>query len=178
VEEVFDDQVACADLIVLTKADLLDAAALETAKARVAACLPRAVKIVTAENGHLDPAVLTGLGLAVEDDIDNRHTHHDHEEDHDHDDFDSFVIDLPEVSDPDALAKRVAETAASQDVLRVKGFIAVSGKPMRLQVQAVGPRVTHYFDRPWGEGETRASRLVVIGEKGIDREKIAALLAA
>lgn len=178
VEEVFEDQVACADLIVLTKADLLDAAALEAAKARVAEHLPRAVKIVTAENGRLDPAVLTGLGLAVEDDIDSRHTHHDHEEDHDHDDFDSFVVDIAEIRDPEALARRISETAAAEDVLRIKGFVSVEGKPMRLQVQAVGPRVSHYFDRPWGEGEARASRLVVIGEKGIDREKIAALLAA
>lgn len=178
VEEVFEDQVACADLIVLSKADLLDAAALEAAKARVAEHLPRAVKIVAAENGRLDPAVLTGLGLAVEDDIDSRHTHHDHEEDHDHDDFDSFVVDIAEINDPEALARRISETAAAEDVLRIKGFVAVEGKPMRLQVQAVGPRVSHYFDRPWGEGEARASRLVVIGEKGIDREKIAALLAA
>lgn len=178
VEEVFEDQVACADLIVLTKADLLDAAALDAAKARVAEHLPRAVKIVTAENGRLDPAILTGLGLSVEDDIDNRHTHHDNEEDHDHDDFDSFVIDLPEVSDPEALAKRIAETAEAEDVLRIKGFVSVAGKPLRLQVQAVGPRVSHYFDRPWGAGEARLSRLVVIGEKGIDRDRIAARLAA
>ena len=178
VEEVFEDQVACADLIVLTKADLLDAVALEAAKGRVAEHLPRAVKIVTSENGRLDPAILTGLGLAVEDLIDARPTHHDHEEDHDHDDFDSFVVELAEVREPEALAKRISETAEAEDVLRIKGFVAVEGKAMRLQVQAVGPRVTHYFDRPWGEGEVRASRLVVIGEKGIDREKIAALLAA
>ncbi|MCX8998052.1 cobalamin biosynthesis protein CobW [Rhizobiaceae bacterium BDR2-2] len=178
VEEVFEDQVACADLIVLTKADLLDPAALEAAKARIAEHLPRAVKIVTAENGRLDPAVLTGLGLAVEDDIDSRHTHHDHEEDHDHDDFDSFIVDLAEIRDPEALAKRISETAEAEDVLRIKGFVSVAGKPMRLQVQAVGPRVSHYFDRPWGEGEARLSRLVVIGEKGIDRDRIAALLAA
>lgn len=178
VEEVFEDQVACADLIVLTKADLIDAAALEAAKARIAEHLPRAVKIVAAENGRLDPAVLTGLGLAVEDVIDERHTHHDHEEDHDHDDFDSFVVEIPETGDPEALAKRISETAEAQDVLRIKGFVSVTGKPMRLQVQAVGPRVTHYFDRPWNDGEKRTSRLVVIGEKGIDRAKIAALLAA
>ena len=178
VEEVFEDQVACADLIVLTKADLLSLEALEAARARVAEHLPRAVKIVTAENGRLDPAILTGLGMAVEDDIDNRHSHHDHEEEHDHDDFDSFVVEIAEITEPEALAKRITKTAEAQDVLRIKGFVSVAGKPMRLQVQAVGPRVNHYFDRPWGEGEARLSRLVVIGEKGIDRERIAALLTA
>ena len=178
VEEVFEDQIACADLIVLTKGDLLDAAGLERAKAHINAHLPKAAKIIVASNGVIDPAVLIGLGLAVEEDIDNRHTHHDEEEDHDHDEFDSFVVELDAVTDADALAVRISEAAASENVLRIKGFVEVSTKPMRLQVQAVGSRVNHYFDRPWAAGEVRRSRLVVIGEKGINREKIERMLAA
>jgi len=136
------------------------------------------VKIVSAANGVVDPGVLIGLGLAVEDDIENRKTHHDDELDHDHDDFDSFVVDLPAVADAEALAARISATAEAQNVLRIKGFVEVANKPMRLQVQAVGSRVNHYFDRAWGVGETRQSRLVVIGEKGIDRAAIERILAA
>ena len=178
VEEVFEDQVACADMIVLTKSDLLDAAGLATARDRVSAHLPRAVKIVSAANGAIDPAVLIGLGLAVEDDIENRKTHHDDELDHDHDDFDSFVVDLAAVTDAEQLAARISATAEAENVLRIKGFVEVANKPMRLQVQAVGSRVNHYFDRAWAPGEARASRLVVIGEKGIDRAAIERMLAA
>ncbi|CDZ62767.1 cobalamin biosynthesis protein CobW [Neorhizobium galegae] len=178
VEEVFEDQVACADMIVLTKSDLLDAAGLATARDRVAAHLPRAVKIVSAANGAIDPAVLIGLGLAVEDDIENRKTHHDDELDHDHDDFDSFVVDLAAVTDAEQLAARISATAEAENVLRIKGFVEVANKPMRLQVQAVGSRVNHYFDRAWAPGEARTSRLVVIGEKGIDRAAIERMLAA
>ncbi|MGV1908091.1 cobalamin biosynthesis protein CobW [Agrobacterium cavarae] len=178
VEEVFEDQIACADLIVLTKGDLLDADGLERAKAHITEHLPKAAKIVVASRGQIDPAVLIGLGLAVENDIENRHTHHDDEEDHDHDEFDSFVVELGAVSDPDALAERIAQTAASENVLRIKGFVEISSKPMRLQVQAVGARVNHYFDRPWAAGEVRRSALVVIGEKGLNREKIEQMLAA
>jgi len=178
VEEVFEDQIACADLIVLTKGDLLDADGLERAKAHIGEHLPKAAKIVVASHGQIDPAVLIGLGLAVENDIENRHTHHDDEEDHDHDEFDSFVVELGAVSDPEALAERIAQTAASENVLRIKGFVEVSAKPMRLQVQAVGSRVNHYFDRPWAAGEVRRSALVVIGEKGLNREKIEQMLAA
>lgn len=178
VEEVFEDQIACADLIVLTKGDLLDADCLERAKAHITEHLPKAAKIVVASHGQIDPAVLIGLGLAVENDIENRHTHHDDEEDHDHDEFDSFVVELGAVSDPEALAERIAQTAASENVLRIKGFVEVSSKPMRLQVQAVGSRVNHYFDRPWAAGEVRRSALVVIGEKGLNREKIEQMLAA
>ena len=178
VEEVFEDQIACADMIVLTKSDLLGSDGLSTARERVAAHLPRAVKIVVSANGAVDPAVLIGLGLAVEDDIENRKTHHDDELDHEHDDFDSFVVELSSVTDAEELARKIAATAEAENVLRIKGFVDVTNKPMRLQVQAVGSRVNHYFDRAWTPGEKRESRLVVIGEKGMDRAAIERMLAA
>lgn len=178
VEEVFEDQIACADLVILTKADLLDEKGLEIATAHVTEHLPRAVRIVPASNGVVDPAVFIGLGLAVEDDIENRKTHHDDELDHEHDDFDSFVLDLSAIADPTELSQRIADVTAAEKVLRIKGYVEVAGKPMRLLVQAVGPRVNHYFDRPWGPDEERRSRLVVIGEKGIDAAKIEKILAA
>ena len=178
VEEVFGDQVACADLIVLSKADLLDDAGRAAARARVERHLGRAVKIVAGEHGRVDPAVLLGQGMAVEEVIDARRTLHDDEPEHDHDDFDSFVVELPAVARPEALAERVARASEAADVLRVKGFAEVAGKPMRLVVQAVGPRVSHHFDRPWAAGEARGTRLVVIGLKGLDRAAVEAILAA
>lgn len=172
IEEVFEDQIACADLIVLNKSDLIDAAALDRARTKIAGMLPRTVKVIATAEGRIDPAALLGLGLATEDDIENRRTRHDEEEEHDHDDFDSFVVDLPEIDDPAAITARVSELAKTTDVLRVKGFAAVHGKPMRLLVQAVGSRVTHHYDRPWSASENREGRLVVIGLKGIDRAAI------
>jgi cobalamin biosynthesis protein CobW len=172
IEEVFEDQIACADLVVLNKRDLLDAAGLDRAIASVMRALPRTVKIVTVSDGKVDPAALLGLGIGSEDDIENRRTRHDAEEDHDHDDFDSFVVPLPEIADPAALAARVAAVADTHDVFRVKGFVPVAGKPMRLLVQAVGLRVTHQYDRPWNASEAREGRLVVIGLKGLDRAAV------
>ncbi|TDU00772.1 MULTISPECIES: cobalamin biosynthesis protein CobW [Azorhizobium] len=172
VEEVFEDQIACADLVIISKSDLLDAAAAETAGARVSAALPRAVSVVRAAGGKVDPSVMLGLGLAVENEIENRKTHHDDELDHDHDDFDSFVVAIPEITDPAALAARVTAAAEAPDVLRVKGFAAVAGKPLRLLVQGVGPRVSHHFDRPWKAEEARRGALVVIGLKGFDRAAV------
>jgi cobalamin biosynthesis protein CobW len=176
IEEVFEDQIACADLVVLNKRDLLDAAGAAKAIAAIASVLPRAVKVITASAGKVDPAALIGLALGSEDDIDNRRTWHDQEAAHDHDDFDSFVLPLPEIADPGALAARVGTLAEIFDVLRVKGFAAVAGKPMRLQLQAVGARVTHQYDRPWNASEVRAGRLVVIGLKGFDRAAVARAL--
>ena len=134
------------------------------------------MKIVPTANGKVDAALLLGLGLAVEDDIENRKTHHDDELDHEHDDFDSFVIDIPAIANPDDLARRVSAAAEAENVLRVKGFVEVGGKPMRLLVQAVGPRVNHYYDRAWTAEDDRRSRLVVIGLKGLNRPAIEKIL--
>jgi cobalamin biosynthesis protein CobW len=176
IEEVFEDQIACADLVVLNKRDLIDAAGAEKALAALSGVLSRRVKVVTAADGKVDQALLLGLGVGTEDDIENRRTHHDDEADHDHDEFDSFVVPVGEIAEPAQLSARVAGLAEKFDVLRVKGFAAVAGKPLRLLVQAVGPRVTHQYDRPWAASESRQGRLVVIGLKGLDRAAVTAAL--
>ncbi len=173
IEEVFADQVACADLVVLNKRDLMDAAGVDKAQAALARVLPRSVKMITAADGKVDEALLLGLGVGTEDDIANRRTLHDAEAEHDHDDFDTFVVPLGEITDPAALAARIAALAENFDVLRVKGFVAVAGKPLRLLLQAVGSRVTQQYDRPWAGSEPRRGRLVVIGLKGLDRAAVA-----
>ena len=176
VEEVFEDQVACADLIILSKNDLLDEAGAARANAVLSEHISRAVKVVSTAQGKVDPSVLLGLGLAVEDDIENRKSHHDGMGDHEHDDFDTFVVEIPAVANPEDLARRVAEAADKENVLRVKGFVEVDAKPMRLLLQAVGPRVNHYYDRAWTAEDDRRSRLVVIGLKGLDRPAIEKIL--
>jgi len=176
IEEVFEDQIACADLVVLNKCDLLDQSGMDRASSVVAGALPRAVKMVRIADGKVDVAALLGLNVGTEADIENRKTHHDDELDHDHDEFESFVVPLPEIEDAHQLSKIVSATAEAAGVLRIKGFAAVRGKPMRLLVQAVGPRVTTHYDRQWTAAEKRETRLVVIGLKGLDQTKIVRML--
>lgn len=175
-EELFEEQIQCADLVVLNKMDLLDEGALAAATEAVGRHLRPAVKVVRCRDGRFDPAVILGLGAGVEDDLDTRPSHVDDGEDHDHDDFESFVVELDTVCDPEALEARIREVVAAHPVLRVKGFLHVAGKPMRQAVQGVGARIQRYFDRPWRAGETPSSRLVVIGTRGLDRPVIAAAL--
>ena len=172
-EEVYEDQLLCADLIILNKADLVSPERLETVVAEIRAVVPRAVKIVPTREGRIEAAVLLGIGAAAEDDLAARPSHHDAEEGHDHDDFDSFVLDVPALRNPQAFAEKLAGVAERHGVLRMKGFLAVADKPMRLLVQGVGTRFRQQFDRPWAAGEARRGRLVVIGEKGLDRAAIA-----
>jgi cobalamin biosynthesis protein CobW len=163
--EVFEDQIACADIILLTKADLAGEAGLAAARAAIAAEAPRTLPMLAVTDGVIDPKIILGIEAAAEDDIAARPSHHDGEDGHEHDDFVSVVIDLPEVADPDVLVAAIQRLAREQKALRAKGHIAVAGKPMRLLIQAVGERVRMQFDRPWGSAPRR-SQLVVIGERG------------
>jgi cobalamin biosynthesis protein CobW len=176
--EVFEDQILCADLILLSKADLAGEAGLAAARDVITAEMTRTVPMLAMTDGVIDPRVILGLNAAAEDDIAARPSHHDGEDDHEHEDFDSVVIDLPEVADVDALTAAIQRLAREQHILRVKGHVAVAGKPLRLLVQAVGERVRVQFDRPWGTAP-RLSQLVVIAEHhDIDPAAIKAVLGA
>ena len=177
-EELYNDQLACADMVVLNKTDLLDQAALERVSRDIAARLRPAVKTVRTRHGAIDAAVLLGLGAAAEDDLDARPSVHDGLDDHEHDDFESFVVAFGPVATPERLIERLAPLVAEHDILRIKGFVAVDGKDMRLLVQGVGGRLQYYYDRDWRAGEARVSRLVVIGERGLDAAAITAALKA
>ncbi len=176
--ELFEDQLACADMVILNKSDQMTKSERLSAERMVADHLRPSVKIVSATYGAIDARTLLGVDAAAEDDLASRHSHHDGENgEHDHDDFESFHVELPEIASPQPLLDRLAVAIAGHDILRVKGFLAVAGKEMRLVLQGVGGRLQHYYDRPWQTGEARASRLVVIGQKGLDRIAIAAALA-
>lgn len=162
--EVFEDQISCADIILLTKPDLAGPEGVAKAKEIIAAEAPRPLPVVEVAEGAVDVRVVLGLEAAAEDDMDARPSHHDGQDDHEHDDFESIIVELPEQTDPAQLVANIERLANDLNILRVKGYAAVQGKPMRLLVQAVGARVRHQYDRPWNPGEERRSRLVVIAE--------------
>ncbi len=177
IRELFEDQLNCADLVILSKTDLLAEGELESLSTRLLAQARPVTRLVAASHGQIDVAALIGTVAAVEDDMHNRLSHHEMEGEtqHDHDDFISFSVALGEVGREPLLA-RVAGVLSSHDVLRLKGFAAVKDSPSRLLVQAVGPRLQSYFDRPWNAGERRSTELVVIAGKSVDRAGIEALL--
>jgi cobalamin biosynthesis protein CobW len=175
-EEVFEDQLLCADLVILNKSDLMSAEQRRDVAAEIGRTLPRAVKVVEAQNGEVPIAVLLGLGAEAESDLGSRPSHHELEGEHDHDDFDTFIVDLPAFASPQVVVDRLARATAAHDILRMKGFVDIAGKPMRLLVQGVGARVQHQYDRRWPANAARQGRLVVIGEKGLDKAGIEALI--
>ena len=183
--ELFEDQVACADMIVVNKTDLLDKVQADALVVSLRSSARAGVQVVKTSMGKLPVDVLLGQGIGAEADLASRHElHHHHHEDvheheheHDHDAFESFVVNLGEISDAKQFADQTSEIIRTHNVLRLKGFAAVAGKPMRLTLQAVGPRVDTYFDQPFGAAP-RITRLVVIGQAGLDRMAIESALHA
>ncbi len=177
--ELFEDQVRAADMILLNKTDLLDAAQVLALMEQLSAQVRPGVRVVPVARGQVEPSIILGLGAAAEDDMDNRPSHHEleGEADHDHDEFVSFAIGLGEVEDRARLLERLRKAMAEHGILRAKGFVALKGKRARLVVQATGPRIESWFDRPWKPGEARASSLVVIGLRGLDETAVKESLA-
>lgn len=189
--ELFEDQIACADMIVVNKADLLAEGEADHLRAVLKSEARKGVQVVTATMGAIPVGVLLGQGVGAENDLDARHEvhhhHHDHDDDHHddhhhehehgHDEFESFIVEMGEITDANAFAEQVADVIRAHDILRLKGFAAIADKPMRLTLQAVGPRVDTYYDRPFGTAP-RLTRLVVIGQAGLDHAAIDAALRA
>jgi cobalamin biosynthesis protein CobW len=173
IEEVFEDQLACADLVVLSKSDLVSPEALSQIEARLTAVLRPGVRIVRSQ-GTLAPLVLIGLNSAAEDDMKARAGHHGEDEEHDHDDFDSIVVTPPPADSIEAMRSRVNNALNLTGVLRVKGHARITDKPAPIVVQGVGGRVELSFGRP---DVKQAEHLVVIGLKGFDGDAARRALA-
>ena len=172
IEELFRDQLNCADLVLLNKADLLDGNAFARVAAEVERELRTAVKAVRTRYAAIDAPILLGLDAAAEDDLRSRPSHHDDGEDHDHDAFEVLCVDFGAVAGPEAVVRALAPLVAEHDILRIKGFVAVAGKDMRLLVQGVGDHLHHYYDRDWRPDEERLSQLLFIGLQGLDGARI------
>lgn len=179
--ELFEDQLVCADMVVITKTDLVNDQQLAKVEHEIGHHMRKGTSIIKAKNGEVDLSVLLGLGLESEDNLQGRDSHHELEHDgepHEHDDFDSFSIDLEEADGKEALLSNLEATIRAHDILRLKGFAAIKGSPARLAIQAVGPRITSWFDRPWEGDEQRQSHLVVIGQSPLARDAISKDLGA
>jgi len=176
--EVFEDQISCADIILLSKADLAGETGVAQAREMITSTNPRQLPVLPMSEGVIDPRIVLGLNAAAEDDLDARPSHHDGHHDHEHDDFESIVVEMGEVSDPQALQDAIVKMARTRNILRVKGYVAVEGKPMRMLVQAVGERLRAQYDRPWGDAPRRTQLVVIAEHDNIDAAAIRAELGA
>lgn len=184
--ELYEDQIACADMIIINKADLLTSEETVELTQTLKENSRTGVQVIKSTNGALPIDVLLGQGVAAESDMKSRHElhhHHEHDEngdhvhhEHDHDDFESFVFSFGEIVHEELFIDKIISIIKEHDILRLKGFIAVKDKPMRMTIQAVGPRIDTYYDQPFGT-DLRATKLVVIGQSGLDQNAIKTALS-
>jgi cobalamin biosynthesis protein CobW len=182
-KELLEDQLSAADIVVVSKNDLLDDAARLAVKSIVDNKVGDAVKTTYISNGEVQLDVLMGIEAATEEKIKHVHNHHDdhhvhgehHEHAHDH--FDSFVIRLGEV-DEEKLQVILSKLITTKNIYRAKGFAALPDKPMRQVLQAVGKRLDVHFDRLWAADESRVTSLVFIGKDIVQADIKAELLQA
>lgn len=177
IEELFEDQLNCADLVVLTKVDCVSDEDRAQVERWLKAQLPEGVKVVPCHQGELSADLLLGFNAAVEDNLESRPSHHDHEEDHDHDeDIMALPLVLDRAFEPQDLIGRLEALVRSQEIYRIKGFVNVPNKPMRLVLQGVGQRFDTFYDRPWRTDELRQTQLIVIGHE-LDQAAIRTAIA-
>lgn len=176
IQELYEDQLGAADLIVMSKTDLISTEQCQQIEADINAHTDDSIKVISIKNGAINPTLILGLEAASEERIETLHSHHDHHHHHGkhhhhaHDDFDSLVISMGTV-DSDILLQQLEITIKEHNIIRAKGFVALENKPMRQVIQAVGSRIDQYFDRLWQVDETPRTEIVIIG-KQLDREKI------
>ncbi len=177
IEELFEDQLACADLILLTKTDLISETDLSRVKSWLEKELRQGVKVIPCHQGEINSEILLGFNAAVEDDLNHRPSHHDTEEEHDHDDeINSLELVIPQTNNPQQLIKQLQELIKKFEIYRIKGFVNVPDKPMRMVLQGVGDRIETFFDRPWKPEDNRVTHLVVIG-KSLPEAQIKSLMS-
>lgn len=169
-QELLDDQLSAADLVIVSKDDLLNETSRTTVSENIAAKLSHSVKTLYLAKGDAPLDLLMGINAATEERIDVVHNHHDHHHahgahhDHAHDHFDSHVITLG-LMDNEKLQQVLTTLFRDFNIFRAKGFVALPGKPMRQVVQGVGERLEIHFDRLWQADETPCTKLVFIGKQ-------------
>ncbi|HBC43733.1 MAG TPA: cobalamin biosynthesis protein CobW [Pseudanabaena sp.] len=177
IEELFEDQLACADLVLLTKTDLVSDENQTKVQNWLKQELRDGVKIVACDEGKVSSEILLGFNAAVEDNLDARPSHHDSEEEHEHDDdINSVHVISDRAFEPTQLLISLKQLVVDQEIYRIKGFVNVPNKPMRMVLQGVGDRLETSYDRLWASNETRQTRLVFIGQ-GLERSTIESALS-
>ncbi|MFN3678500.1 cobalamin biosynthesis protein CobW [Thermosynechococcus sp.] len=170
-EELFNDQLACADLVILSKVDQLAPNQVDHLIAELRRQLPPRIKLLAACQGQVPADLLLGFNAAVEENLGQRPSHHDFEEEHDHDEQIQAVCLELGACDLQRLRQSLERLLQVPDIYRIKGFAAIEGKPMRLVVQGVGQRLDSFYDRLWQAAEPRQTRLVVIGRQ-LDQQEL------
>ena len=167
IEDLFLEQLEVADLVLISRADLLSASELEQARAQLQTQLEQLPiennpPHLSIQRGVIDPALVLGLDRAAPveaDEEDGEHHHHDHS----HPDLLATCVELQGSWEREPLESLIRKTIRPMGLIRMKGRVPIAGKSLPLQVQAVGQRLECWYENDGGSPDQL--QLVLIGDQ-------------
>jgi cobalamin biosynthesis protein CobW len=187
IEDLFQDQLEAADLVLVSRADRLEGTRLEEVVDKIRPRLRPGTSVLPMARGRVDPFLLLASKGADPSDVphlrnapaqgaidsdheaghDHDHDHdHDHEHDHTHVAMEAVVIRRPGLWEREALEQQLLHLIRTEPVLRLKGRLHQKGRRLPLQIQAVGARLDCWYEAQEipGTGPAEPSlELVVLG---------------
>jgi G3E family GTPase len=178
-ENVAAEQIAFADVVIISKVDLVGEAELATCEASIRAINPM-VRVVRAANGVVDPRSIVDVGafdlqncLAIEPLLlsDLAHEH------------DAGIVSVEVRQDAPLDGEAFFRwlngfvIAEKDSILRTKGILSIAGEARRWVFHGVHMTLEGRPGRPWSSAEKRSSAIVFIG-RGLDAESIREQVAA
>lgn len=186
IEELFDEQLEVADLVLVSRADCLTPSQIESVASKLQSKIRAGTPVLPMQRGRIDPELVLGLARDTghDQEHDHEHDHHDHH-DHSHVAMESLAFSLEKTFQREQLENCLRQLIADNALIRAKGMLQLPGKARPLQIQAVGPRLESWYgpepaDISGGMEVATAPglKLVVLGFD-LDRPAIeASLLAA
>ena len=176
IDELFRDQLQAADLVLVSRADCVDAGQLEGVKSDLRQRVRAGTALLPVRLGAVDPELVLGLERQLQADAhgdDHDHHDHDHNHDHDHEHHDhshvamvGSTVRVTGALDRSALETTLQALVREHQIVRLKGRAWLPGKALPLQIQMVGPRLNSWFEAAppnvWRPGEASGVDLVVL----------------
>ncbi|MEB3306619.1 MAG: cobalamin biosynthesis protein CobW [Cyanobacteriota bacterium] len=168
IDELFEEQLELADLVVVSRADRIDTDGLDRVKLRIAAATRPGTPVVAVERGVIDPDLALGLSASGMERAPSDPAHQaedDHHPDHDHVHvaMESMAFEAEGAFARPQLEQLLQELIREGGLVRVKGRLWQEGKTLPLQIQAVGPRLECWYEGQPGTAHPPALELVLLG---------------
>ena len=164
IDELFEDQLQAADLVLISRADCMDASAIAEVQGRIKNKVRAGTALLPVSHGEVETSVVLGL--------DHKPTHHTHDHnehehhDHSHVEMVGSNVRVEGALDRQALEKLLPNLVSDHQVVRLKGRVWLPGKTLPLQIQMVGPRLNSWFEaapsHAWRPDEGCGADLVVL----------------
>ena len=175
IDDLFEDQLQAADLVLISRADCLDAPAMAEVQGRIKDKVRPGTALLPVSQGQVETSVV--LGLDHKPTPQEAHTHHDHDHEHHdndhHDHHDHSHVDMVGSNvriegalDRQALEQLLPSLVSNHQVVRLKGRVWLPSKTLPLQIQMVGPRLNSWFEaapsHAWRPDQGCGADLVVL----------------